>query len=302
MEKFTQWRDPGTGLSPFLENSFEIYNQNIFFLFLGSILFLIRHMFIFMLFTTYVIFVHLLLSPILQPIFPKIVHIVKKIFIGIALLSCGIFPVSAQIDTHVKSKKKVKSGPRPKDIIISRCCSPLDVLCLIFNYNPIFTISFSNTPLVQHISGIEAMFYMLSSPKRPSFKNYMTLDYLSKLYPNRIICVFPEGTTSNGRGLLLFTRSLESVALQTKIFPLFIRYNPYLTTPHPKSLFKFLFRLTFNLTHSLHIKISETPIISESHQKTSELASVALSKLSKIPRLGLGIDDKIAFLKVWKTI
>ncbi|CCJ29258.1 unnamed protein product [Pneumocystis jirovecii] len=226
MEKFTKWRDPGTGLAPFLQNPFEMPNQNE--------------------------------------------------------------------NTNIK--------PKPKDIIVSCCCSPLDILYLTFKYNPVFTISFSNTVLVEHVSGIKAMFYMLSTPKKPSYKNNTTLDNLSKLYPNRIISVFPEGTTSNGRGLLLFTQSLQSVAPQTRIFPLSIKYSHYLATPHPKSLFTFLFRLTFKLSHKIHIKISKTPIISSNYQEElDETVSISLSKLSKIPRVNLGVDEKIAFLEAWKT-
>ncbi|KAG5517955.1 hypothetical protein PMAC_000410 [Pneumocystis sp. 'macacae'] len=294
MEKYTKWRDPGTGLAPFLQNSYEIPDQRFFFFLFGPILFLIRHLFIFILFTTYFIFIHTLLSPVLQPIFPKVIHLIKKMFIGIVLVLCGIFPAYSQT-------KNISAEPKPKDIIISCCCSPLDILYLTFKYNPIFTISFSNTLLVEHVSGIKAMFYMLSTPKKPVHEHNTTLDNLSKLYPNRIISVFPEGTTSNGRGLLLFTQSLQSSAPQTRIFPLSIKYNLYLTTPHPGSLFTFLFRLTFKLSHKIHIKISKTPIILSNYKEVDEITSLSLSKLSKVPRLNLGIDEKITFLKAWKT-
>ncbi|EMR09997.1 hypothetical protein PNEG_01755 [Pneumocystis murina B123] len=297
MEKFTKWRDEGTGLAPFFQNSFEIESPKCFFLIFGSFLYIIRHLFIFFLFINYFIFVHMLLSPIFQPIFPRLVHFVKKIFIGSVFFLCGISLSSVQINYT----KKKKIFPCAQNIIISCYCSPLDILCLSFNYNPIFTISFSNTSFVQHVSGIKALFYTFSMPERSPYKNYMTLDSLSKLYPNRIICVFPEGTTSNGSGLLLFTQSLESVAPKTKIFPLSIKYGNYLTTPLPRSFFKFLFRFTFKLRHNFQIKISETPIIVEHPEKLREIASAALSRLSKVPRLGLGVNEKISFLKAWKT-
>ncbi|KAG4304898.1 hypothetical protein PORY_001573 [Pneumocystis oryctolagi] len=282
MEKFTKWRDPGTGLAPFLQNPFEIPNPKFFFFVFGLILFLVRHLFIFILFTTYLVFIHLLLSPLLQPIFPKTLHFFKKIFIGIVFVLCGTFLEYSQIHTYAK-RKNINTSPSPGDVVISCCCSPLDVLYLTFKYNPIFTICFSDTPFVKHVSGIKLIFYMLSTPKKSSYKDCVTLDNLSKLYPNRIICVFPEGTTSNGCGLLLFTQSLQSIAPQSKVFPLSIKYDPYLTTPHPGSLLTFLFRFTFKLTHKIRIKTSEAPIIPENCQeKLSEIASISLSKLSRI--------------------
>ncbi|KTW25924.1 hypothetical protein T552_03198 [Pneumocystis carinii B80] len=297
MEKFTKWRDRGTGLAPFFQNSFEIQSPKWVFLILGIFLYIIRHLFIFFLFISYIIFVHVILSAIFQPLFPGMVHFVKKLYIGSVFIICGISLSSFQIN-YTKKKRTV---PCAQDIIISCYCSPLDILCLIYNYDPIFTISFSNTSLVQHVSGLKALFYTFSVPKRSPYKNYTTLDSLSKLYPNRIISVFPEGTTSNGNGLLLFTQSLESVTPQAKIFPLSIKYSNYLTTPLPGSFFIFLLRFTFKLTHNFQIKISETPIIADHPEKLGEIASIALSKLSKIPRLELGVNEKISFLKAWKT-
>ncbi|KAG5437268.1 hypothetical protein PCANB_001061 [Pneumocystis canis] len=221
---------------------------------------------------------------------------------GGALLLCGIFLPLPQTNTCIRRRKN-RIKPSHKDIIITSCCSPLDILYLTFSYNPIFTISFPNTSLVQHVSGIKALFYMFSAPKKPSYKDCMTLNDLSKLYPNRIISVFPEGTTSNGRGLLLFTQSLQSSAPQTRIFPLSIKYDLYLTTPHPNCLFTFLFRLTFKLTHKFYTKLCQTPINFENdEEKIDEIASISLSELSKIPRLNLGVDEKVEFLKAWKTL
>lgn len=207
-------------MAPFFQSSFEIESPKWIFLIFGLFLYIIRHLFIFFLFISYFIFVHTLLSPILQSIFPRVLHFFKKMFIGTAFFLCGIPPSSIQAN-YTKKKKAI---PSAQNIIISSYCSPLDILCLAFNYNPIFTISYSNTSLVQHVSGIKALFYTFSIPERsPPHGNCMTLESLSKLYPNRIICVFPEGTTSNGTGLLLFTQSLESVAPQAKIFPLSIK-------------------------------------------------------------------------------
>ena len=46
-----------------------------------------------------------------------------------------------------------------------------------------------------------------------------TLASLVAKHPNRTIVNFPEGTTSNGRGILRLTPSLTSAAAKTHVYP-----------------------------------------------------------------------------------
>jgi len=84
------------------------------------------------------------------------------------------------------------------------------------------------------------------------------LDELVKKHPNRIIVVFPEATTSNGRGILRFSPSLLSAAGDTKVFPVSLRYTPPdIVTPIPGWLeaMRFIWRLNSGQTHCIRVRI-----------------------------------------------
>ena len=70
--------------------------------------------------------------------------------------------------------------------------------------------------------------------------------------------VFPESTTSNGRGILKLSTSLLSAANDTKIFPVSLRYTPAdIVTPVPGWLevFGFIWRLNSRPTHCIRVRI-----------------------------------------------
>lgn len=86
----------------------------------------------------------------------------------------------------------------------------------------------------------------------------MDLETALSRYPDRIIVVFPECTTSNGRGILPFSPSLLTATSQTKVFPVHLRYTaPDITTPIPGSFFTFLWNLCSKPTHCIRIRIAE---------------------------------------------
>lgn len=86
----------------------------------------------------------------------------------------------------------------------------------------------------------------------------MDLETVLSTYPNRVIVVFPECTTSNGRGVLPFSPSLLTAPPNIKVFPVHLRYTaPDITTPIPGSIFTFLWNLCSKPTHCIRIRIAE---------------------------------------------
>ena len=86
----------------------------------------------------------------------------------------------------------------------------------------------------------------------------MDLDTVLSRYKNRVIVVFPECTTSNGRGILPFSQSLLTAPPKTKVFPVHLRYTaPDITTPIPGSFFTFLWNLCSKPSHCIRIRIAE---------------------------------------------
>lgn len=86
----------------------------------------------------------------------------------------------------------------------------------------------------------------------------MALSQLVKQNRGRVIVVFPESTTSNGRGILKLSPSLLSAGDNTKIFPVSLRYTPAdIVTPIPGWLevLRFIWRLNSSPTHCIRVRI-----------------------------------------------
>lgn len=84
------------------------------------------------------------------------------------------------------------------------------------------------------------------------------LSQFTKENHGRAIVVFPETTTSNGRGILKLSPSLLSAASDTKIYPVSLRYTPAdVVTPIPGWLeaISFIWRLNSRPTHCIRVRI-----------------------------------------------
>jgi 1-acylglycerol-3-phosphate O-acyltransferase len=180
----------------------------------------------------------------------------------------------------------------------------------------------------------------------------VSLSTLLKEHPDSAIVVFPECTTSNGRGILKLSPSILTVPSKTKIFPINLRYTPAdITTPVPGAYISFLWHLCSKPTHCIRVRIAEatyntsrlSPSNGESNrssrstfalgtstsdldnhdlgvsQSSSEspvgddengglnlqevqvLGRVGddLARLGRVKRVGLGVNDKIEFVKTW---
>jgi len=180
---------------------------------------------------------------------------------------------------------------------------------------------------------LNALVYPKTEP--PKGAKLVDLETLLREKPDRCIAVFPESTTTNGRGILPFNPSLLTVPAKTKIFPISLRYTPAdITTPVPATYFTFLWNLCSKPTHCIRVRIAEavyndsavppmprrnsyqTNLLDNLHKKDhlkaeqdgelneSETAVLdkiaeALARLGRVKRLGLSVQDKIAFVKVW---
>lgn len=170
------------------------------------------------------------------------------------------------------------------------------------------------------------------------------LSTLLRANPDRCIAVFPESTTTNGRGILPFSPSLLTVPEKTKIFPISLRYTPAdITTPVPNAYITFLWNLNSKPTHCIRVRIAEatyntslslmkatklparrssyeTNLLDDLHtvkekketeeetngtlklEETVVLDRIgeALARLGRVKRVGLGVEDKAKFVKVWE--
>ena len=148
------------------------------------------------------------------------------------------------------------------------------MLYLAAIFDPIFTLSQTGSRLVCPVSLEAALAGCFDITAPPPFNPHepIELSDLVKQNKGRVIVVFPEATTSNGRGILKFSQSLLSASPDTKIFPVSLRYTPAdIVTPIPGWLeaIRFIWRLNSRPTHCIRVRIG-APITVSSAPQTSD--------------------------------
>lgn len=187
----------------------------------------------------------------------------KKAMLWMILGIPCIWWIDLQIDGVRKgslAKGNAQRVPSPSSIIASSFTSPIDALYLAAIFDPIFTVSYPHTRQVQYISLLGAIFRALYPPQEypPPGAKLTDLKTLVAEHPQRVIVVFPECTTTNGRGILPFSPSLLSAPPTTKIFPVNLRYTPPdITTPVPGEYISFIWNLLSQPTHCIRVRIAE---------------------------------------------
>lgn len=268
----------------------------------------------------------------------------------------GVWWVDLQVDGVKRGQLHSAKDNLPKagTIIASSFTSPLDPLYLAGIFQPIFTRSYPHTRKVERITLFRAILLAFSAPTlapRDESK-LVTLKQLTDDYPHKIICVFPETTTTNGRGILPLAPSLLSAGGETKIYPVNLRYTPQdVTTPVPGGYLSWFWRLLSKPSHQMRVRIAtriynsasqdsptkssskttpeksygtgyDTNIfdqpsfrgemnghdgmdvdvadgVSAKEQKVLDRVGEDLARLGRVKRVGLGVEEKIDFVRVW---
>lgn len=330
MEKFTQFRDRGSGIAPFLpipgRPFFNLWlpgNLLLFFLRLPVIVFLLGF--------------YLL---VLQWV--PIGSWAKKPVLGLIMIMSTIWWSDINVDGVKKGKLANDRLAGPGEVVVCTFTSPMDALTLEFIYNPIFTASYPNTRKVEQISLLQAILRAFASPQTtpPANAQLVEISLLQRTYPERTIVTFPECTTTNGRGILPLSPCLLSAKRDTRIFPVILTYTPAdIVTPVPGSYFAFVWALMSTFKHSLRIRVaapvvgtSETNGASTSSRKNTYETNIldildsdeaegsttregrtitpgekaflnriseSLVRLGRAKRVGLGVQDKVEFARLW---
>lgn len=166
----------------------------------------------------------------------------------------------ARANTHRSLAKNSARIPQAGSVIASSCASPIDPLYLAAIFDPIFAATYPNTRLVEPISLFSAVCRAFSHPRLtpPERAKLVDIETLLKRYPDRILVIFPECTTSNGRGILPMSPSLLTTPPRTKVFAVSLRYTSAdVTTPIPHCYLSFLWNLCSKPSHCIRIRIAE---------------------------------------------
>lgn len=156
--------------------------------------------------------------------------------------------------------KKANKLPKPHTVILSSFNSPLDAIYIAAIFDPVFTASYPTTKKVEQITLLTAILRAFSLPllSPPKGATLATVATLLRANPTRTIVVFPEATTTNGRGILRFAPSLDTTPKDVAIFPISLRYTPAdVTTPIPETYFSTLYNLLSRPTHCIRVRIAE---------------------------------------------
>lgn len=267
---------------------------------------------------------------------PTVIH---KLLLWLLLAIPGVWWVDLQLDGVKRgdlSKQPASRMPHPRSVIAANFTSPLDALYLAAVFDPVFVVAHPRSRKVRRVGLLRAVLAALthtpqfSDPPTPSSSSeeYTSLRDLLHRHPNRVIAVFPECGTTNGKGILPLSPCLLSPPAETAIFPLSLRYTPPDVTtpvPGPKACLSFLWKLLGRPSHCIRVRIAEaqhnttvavnggepTAASTGGHQiddgqeptaeeqKMLDRIGEALARLGRAKRVGLTLVEKKEFVKLW---
>nr|OQO31394.1 hypothetical protein B0A51_02184 [Rachicladosporium sp. CCFEE 5018] len=274
MEKYGQYRDKGSGIAPFFPISPQAVHP----------LLLPWHLFVFSIRIPFLLFACFVWFAFVQFLTPG--TLLRKANLWCIIGIPGIWWIDLQVDGVRRGslgKAPASSIPSAGSVIAASYTSPIDIIYLATILDPIFTQSYPDTKLVRPLSftgALLACFTVHTSAPKASDTGLVPLSTLTARNPSRIICVFPEGTPSNGRSILHPTPSLLSASPRTKIYPVSLRYTPAdIVTPIPSTIsgLNFLWVLLSSHTHVIRTRIG-APM---RNTATAESTTSAPSKLER---------------------
>ncbi|EWC46991.1 hypothetical protein DRE_03753 [Drechslerella stenobrocha 248] len=331
MEKYTQYRDRGTGIAPFIPFA---TSASTFQLPVAAVLFALRAPMLMAMAASYFL--------VLQ--FMPLGAFFQKGMLWMCMLVAGVWWVDLQVEGVKRGtlSRHPNRLPSAGSIIASTFTSPLDALYLAATFDPIFLVPSFDTRYVFQLTLLQTLLYTFAPPtSKPYSSKPTTIADVVAQYPHRIIVVFPEGTTSNGRALLRFAPALDSFATHvrstsalsshsrdddtppplstraqsptarnvaaTPIFPISLRYLPAnTTTPLPHSATVFLWRLLGQSSHMIKVRIAEpvrvpdlptekaedTLAATSSSETITERTTVSDIPAKRVPRPG-ALEEKV---------
>ncbi|KAL1736047.1 hypothetical protein EV714DRAFT_267582 [Schizophyllum commune] len=378
MEKYSAYRDPGTGIQPFLTPVPPLTSNNLTTLAapLAYALGAVRFVLVLVLVLVHVVLVDglCLVFRIVPPLHRLIAGALTKVTTRAILFVCGFFWIPVEVVTRQRGRLAQKPIPwRPKagDIIVSNWVSWIELLWLAFRFNPIFVYPIvdalpkapaqkSSPSPVSHTPGrrtgtgsaaVAAPTTREAVPRAPitGFRIASLLEMVrstGNVLPqpgkgrpledirraaNRPIVVLPECTTSNGRGLLRFADVFGRTTTPKgcHVFVMCTRCDPPTAwTPTPSlsipsttlnPLAHVFILCTTLIPPTLSIRLlsmAELPstgtfIASEvlganspalgSDGQLTEVCATLIAQIGKMKRVGLGWEDKLAFLEFYRS-
>ncbi|KAG2210552.1 hypothetical protein INT47_002494 [Mucor saturninus] len=335
MEKYSRWRDAGTGIQPFLppvpprtDSSILVTLSNVIHIVVGPIQAIIKITLISIVSALYFLFVPVfgaLLTPI-APLKRLWTRVFSAILLRLVLFIAGFFHIKTETLSIRKSRgsgRVESSSVKNGDVIVANWTSYIDVVYLASRFVPVFTQIYTESEKIKIISLWEAIRLAGKIPESaPSSDDQVyTVQELSlkaKKGGWGPIVVFAEGTTTNGRALLKFAPIFKDYKVDQKdgqfqVMAFKYEYagmSPTYTVGN--QLFHF-FKLCSQFHNTLIIKSlangeapcsphSQVPATgSISDDPVGDLLIAAVGNISKLRKTNLSMTDKRDFLSYYES-
>lgn len=250
MEKFSSWRDKGTGISPFMPQKLPTFQKNNSLLSVASKspIFLIKLPFFIITYLIYTI-----------TGFTFILKFILMILFGFNRIDFGVDGIKkSQIDKLTSYK------PKKGDLIVTNYITPLDGYFLFLLSGTFSSSSSQIVILIPNESGDlyqyspsglfnHSFTYSNSNSNSNSSSSGKLVEDVSKLQ-NKIVFLFLEGTLSNNKSILPFIKLNSKYSFDDfNIKSLVVKLIPnYFTLPIPHvSKLQYFFELLTNLSQKL---------------------------------------------------
>ncbi|SCW02363.1 LAFE_0F04786g1_1 [Lachancea fermentati] len=302
MEKFTNWRDKGTGIAPFFPVTPPLSQEKGFRSFLSNVI------------TTLKLIVALPFLPFVYLL--QFLNLSKPICTLVLKIICGW-----NIQTNVQGVKRRDQGPEHMPGVgryfFVNYSSPLDCIALwLIAKGPVtFCIPRMKGKKVTmyRLSLIEALKFAL---KGSIFENETSFQIIDKVDEAKdyVTYIFPEGTTSNGKSVLPFALTQEfmdeflgieegfsssaqkpinlNLHKRKVVQTIQLKINATLTTPLPISAWNYLNRMSSQGV-TFKCKINEPCTTKVDEVRTALCGGDKYSLVGK----DLNVDSKTKFIK-----
>lgn len=249
MEKFRKFDDASCGVNPYVprkEAKRPIW-QLLFKVILVPVLVLVKGAGFGLLFSIWSI-MHLLkhvlivgpLVRVMERLIDKLLGSLFLSFLGTNAPQHTLHQDDAGYSPDPKKREAniFRVGIEPGDVVICNQASILDTLYLICNYSPVFTQIATNGKRVgfRVLGFYERMTHGLGIGHPQEIDNLLTLEEVREANSRRPIIVYPEGTKTNGMGVLQFPEEVSKQLLRAKPIHairfdyIFTYFSPYNTT------------------------------------------------------------------------
>ncbi|KAJ3091213.1 hypothetical protein HK102_001297 [Quaeritorhiza haematococci] len=301
MEKYSRWRDAGTGIHPFIppkpprtnESAIKTVSTVLKYYVVGPPVALVKLVLELVLGLAYLILNSAGTLLILPPLRRAWDRLISVVFLRTILLLMGFWWIRTE-----------KSSLR-KGYVVSMIEEP--------GYNPTF-VEVSLDGNVRTCSMWSALSRVGNASAPSETKGWTTLaDVAESCRKGSLgpVVVFPEGTTSNGRGLLRFLPVFKNIDFaKHRIHIVAFRYDYEDFSPSftVGSKFAHLFGLNQQIFNTLEVKLLPShEVIPEESQSSSAAAdptsphlSTLMSNTTRLRRTGLGAQDKLDFLEYYR--